>query len=103
MKGIEDVTRTFSYGWEQRLQCADCKKVKYMTEEANVVSVSVPADEKGKMEDGKVIYEDVLLEKCLETLLGTEALEYKCPSCNKTVHAIKYVLPSQVVFSYFIL
>ncbi|KAF7760323.1 hypothetical protein Agabi119p4_10999 [Agaricus bisporus var. burnettii] len=86
---IEDVTRTFSYGWEQRLQCADCKKVKYITEEADVVSVSVPANEKGKMEDGKVIYEDVLLEKCLETLLGTEALEYKCPSCNKTVHAIK--------------
>lgn len=85
------MTRLFSYGWEQRLQCTDCKKVKYMIEEADVVSISIPANEIGKTEDGKVIYEDVTIEKCLDSLLGVEALEYACPNCKKTVHALKYV------------
>ncbi|KAF5346463.1 hypothetical protein D9756_010077 [Leucocoprinus leucothites] len=84
-------TTIFSYAWEQRLQCSDCKKVRYVTEDADVVSVSVPATEKGKTEDGKTVYGDVELLKCLGALLGVEALEYGCPSCRKTVHALKCV------------
>lgn len=91
MLDIQDPTTIFSYGWEQRLQCVDCKKVRYRVEEADVVSVSVPAMEKGKTEDGKTIYEDVELTKCLESLLGVEALEYTCPNCKRTVHALKWV------------
>ncbi|KAF9445641.1 ubiquitinyl hydrolase [Macrolepiota fuliginosa MF-IS2] len=86
---VQDPTTIFSYGWEQRLQCTECKGVRYMVEEADVVSVSVPATEKGKAEDGKMIYGDVELWKCLDALLGVEALEYVCPSCRKTVHALK--------------
>lgn len=55
----------------------------------DVVSVAVPANEKAKDADGKVIYEEVDLVACLEALLGTEALEYGCPSCGKGVHALK--------------
>ena len=66
--------------------------MRYVTEDADILSVSVPATEKGKIEDGtKTIYEDVELTKCLEMLLTTEALEYNCPNCEKTVHALKYV------------
>ncbi|KXN86253.1 Ubiquitin carboxyl-terminal hydrolase 14 [Leucoagaricus sp. SymC.cos] len=86
---VDDPTAIFSFAWEQRLQCTDCKKVRYVTEDADVVSVSVPATEKGKTEDGKVIYDDVELTKCLDALLGVEALEYACPGCKKTVHALK--------------
>ena len=66
--------------------------MRYVTEDADILSVSVPATEKGKIEDGtKTIYENVELTKCLEMLLTIEALEYNCPNCGKTVHALKYV------------
>lgn len=58
-----------------------------------VVSVAVPAVEKHKDQDGKVFYEDVQLMDCLDSLLGLEALEYACPSCGKSVHALKSVHP----------
>jgi ubiquitin carboxyl-terminal hydrolase 5/13 len=61
----------------------------------DVVSVAVPATEKGRDADGKVLYEDVQLLQCLDALLGTEALEYACPSCGKAVHALKCVLLNQ--------
>lgn len=57
----------------------------------DVVNVTVPAKEKGKDEDGKSIYEEVHLSDCLDSLLGTEALEYACLSCSRSVHALKYV------------
>lgn len=53
----------------------------------------MPAKEKGKDADGKTLYEDVSLTGCIDTLLSPEALEYSCPSCQKNVLAIKYVLP----------
>lgn len=85
-----DPTTVFSYGMEQRLQCTDCKKVRYRMDNADVVNVNVPAREKGKDEDGKSIYQEVQLTDCLDSLLAMEALEYACPSCSKKVHALKY-------------
>ncbi|KAK7457162.1 ubiquitin C-terminal hydrolase Ubp14 [Stygiomarasmius scandens] len=84
-----DPTRIFSYGMEQRLQCTQCKKVRYRIDEMDVVSVSVPAKEKGKDENGKLTYEDVQLWNCLEALLGIEALEYSCPECGGKVNVFK--------------
>ena len=74
---------------EQRLQCNDCKKVRYRVDSMDIVSVAVPATEQGKDADGKTLYEQVRLWECLESLLGSEALEYSCPSCNKSVHALR--------------
>jgi ubiquitin carboxyl-terminal hydrolase 5/13 len=85
-----DPTAVFSFGTEQRLQCTSCKKVRYRTDTTDVVSVTVPANEKGKDADGKTIYHDVQLTDCIDTLLGSEALEYACPSCATKVQAIKY-------------
>jgi ubiquitin carboxyl-terminal hydrolase 5/13 len=76
---------------EQRLQCGDCKKVRYRVDGTDVLSVVAPAIEKGRDVDGKVEYEDVQLWDCLDRVLGTEALEYDCPSCEKKVNALKYV------------
>jgi len=86
-----DPTKIFSYALEQRLECGDCKKVRYRTDQQDVVSVAVPAREKGKDAEGKVEWEDVGLWECIEALLGKEALEYGCPSCAKKVVALKYV------------
>ena len=76
---------------EQRLQCTDCKKVRYRVDNADVVSITVPAKEKGKDANGKSIYLEVQLTDCLDSLLGMEALEYACLSCSKNVQALKYV------------
>lgn len=86
-----DATAIFSYGMEQRLQCNECGKVRYRVDDMDLVSVAVPATEKGKTEEGKTLYEEVQLWDCIQSLLGTEALEYSCPSCNKGVHALRLV------------
>jgi ubiquitin carboxyl-terminal hydrolase 5/13 len=82
-------TEIFAFGMEQRLQCGECKGVRYRTDEMDVVSVPVPAKEKGKDAEGKVEWEQVKLEECLDGLTGAEALEYACPNCKKNVIAIK--------------
>lgn len=86
---LYDATKVFAYGLEQRLQCAECKRVRYRVDGADTVSVAVPAMEKGKDAEGKVLYEDVALTSCFEALLSPETLEYSCPSCSKNVHAHK--------------
>ncbi|KAG8957804.1 hypothetical protein FRC03_009778 [Tulasnella sp. 419] len=87
--GVPQPTEVFKFGVEQRLQCGECKKVRYRVDSQDVASVPVPAKEKGTEEDGKKIYEPVEMMKCLEMFTGTEALEYHCPSCSKTVIATK--------------
>ena len=82
---------------EQRLECTSCKKVSYRTDTTDVLSVPVPAVEKGKDGDGKVLYQDVQLTDCIDIVLGKEALAYACPSCAKGVHAVKYVLPIMTI------
>ena len=86
-----DPTVIFSYGVEQRLQCTSCRKVSYRTDATDVVSVSIPATEKGKDADGKTLYEDVKLTDCIDHLLGREILDYNCPSCATNVQAVKCV------------
>jgi ubiquitin carboxyl-terminal hydrolase 5/13 len=84
-----DPTEVFSFGMEQRLECGDCKKVRYRVDGMDVVSIAVTAKEKAKDEEGKIIYEDVLLKNCLTRLAEVEALEYTCPSCGRNVIATK--------------
>ena len=84
-----DPTKIFSYAMEQRLQCTECKKVGYRTDTAEVLSVAVPATEKGKDDDAKPVYADVQLTECIEGVLGKEALEYACPECKKNVIATR--------------
>lgn len=74
---------------EQRLQCGDCKRVRYMVNKMDVVSVAVPACERGKDPDGKPLWEEVQLRESLDILTGAEALEYACPACGKNVIATK--------------
>ncbi|KAF8323856.1 ubiquitin carboxyl-terminal hydrolase 14 [Clavulina sp. PMI_390] len=87
--GGSDPTEVFRHGVEQRLQCLECRRVSYRVDSADVVSVPVPSRVKGKDEDGKTLYEDVDFMECLDGFTGSEALEYRCPSCNKNVTAVK--------------
>ncbi|CDO69813.1 hypothetical protein BN946_scf184803.g11 [Trametes cinnabarina] len=82
-------TQIFEFGMEQRLECGECKRVRYRVDEMDTLSVPVPAREKGKDAEGKTLYEDVQLKECLDIVTGTEALEYQCPACQKKVIATK--------------
>ena len=85
----KEPTEVFAFGMEQRLECGECKRVRYRVDAMDTVGVPVPAREKGKNEEGKTIYEEVPLRECLEVVTGTEALEYQCPACQKKVIATK--------------
>ncbi|OBZ78711.1 Ubiquitin carboxyl-terminal hydrolase 14 [Grifola frondosa] len=87
--GVSEPTEVFAFGMEQRLECGECKRVRYRVDGMDVISVPVPAREKGKDEDGKTVFEEVPLKECLDILTGVEALEYTCPSCHKNVIATK--------------
>ncbi|CCL99939.1 uncharacterized protein FIBRA_01964 [Fibroporia radiculosa] len=87
--GGKEPTDIFEFGMEQRLECGECKRVRYRVDGMDVVSIAVPAVEKGKDAEGKTLYEEVRLGDCLSTLTGVEALEYTCPGCQKNVIATK--------------
>lgn len=89
LKQEDEPTEIFRFGVEQRLQCGDCKRVRYRVDGQDVLSVPVPAKEKSKDAEGKVLYKDVPLLESLDAFAADEALEYQCPSCNKNVIAVK--------------
>ena len=100
-------TEPFRFGVEQRLQCGDCKKVRYDVYSQDTLGVWIPAKEVAKMETsesdekGKKDWEPVDLDECLQLFTRTEALEYQCPVCSRKVIAQKYVfiqpLPGQAL------
>ena len=101
-----DATAIFKFSLETRLQCSECKGVRYKSEEAEALSVPVPAVRKADAsamevdtvnatsqgQEKKAEYEDVDLTHCLDLLTGQQDLEYKCPKCSKTVVAHQYVV-----------
>ncbi|KZO89749.1 ubiquitinyl hydrolase [Calocera viscosa TUFC12733] len=79
----------FEFSTEQRLQCTNCGGVRYRLDENELISVNVPVRETGeKTEEGKIIYEPVTLEECLDTLTGEEEVDYRCPRCKTNVKAV---------------
>ncbi|EJD47976.1 ubiquitinyl hydrolase [Auricularia subglabra TFB-10046 SS5] len=93
-------TEVFKFGMEQRLQCLNCKRVRYKVDEADLLSVPVPAHRKmdvdvapveGKdaKEEKKPEYEDVALTECIDIVVENEVLSYRCPGCNADVTATK--------------
>ncbi|KLO19657.1 ubiquitinyl hydrolase [Schizopora paradoxa] len=87
--GAVEPTEVFRFGLEQRLQCGTCLKVRYRVDEEDVLSLPVPAIEKGKDAEGKQLYEDVQLDELLTMFTAEDTLEYNCPSCSKSVIAAR--------------
>ena len=86
-KAEQEPTETFGFALEQRLQCTSCAGVRYRVDAHDVLSVPVPAREKGRDAEGKALYEDIALTECIDTVMGAEGLEYKCPNCRRDVTA----------------
>lgn len=83
----------FRFAMEQRLQCVGCKRVRYMTDEQENITISVPArripkesqmdvtNGSGKNED-KEEFEAVSLKECLDIFTGEELVELTCSACG---------------------
>ncbi|KAK4053694.1 ubiquitin C-terminal hydrolase Ubp14 [Microbotryomycetes sp. JL201] len=103
----QDPTTIFGFGFEERVQCCECRGVRYKTSDQELLPVPVPVVEKtreadadmqvdeqqtGKPDTGSSDpkqYEEVKLEACLDDLTAPTEIEYKCPSCDKKVKATK--------------
>jgi ubiquitin carboxyl-terminal hydrolase 5/13 len=90
-KSVSDPTKVFTFAMQQRLQCLSCKGVKYRVDTMDVLGITVPAKEKGKTDEGKVLYEDVNFKSCLQDATNTsERVEgWKCTSCSSSEGAIR--------------
>lgn len=84
-----DITKTFEFSNEQRLQCNKCKKVRYSHDTTTALSIAVPANKKANVEGEDEEYESVTLKQCLDTYVAEEFLPYKCPSCKEDTTATK--------------
>lgn len=106
-EGTEDPTKIFGFALEERLQCTECKGVRYGKADQELLPIPVPVVIKKQPEDNmdveadakkedKIEYEPVELVSCLESLTSPTNIEYKCPACSKNVEAVKCVasLPS---------
>lgn len=90
---LRDPVEAFRFVMEQRLQCLNCKKVRYRTDEQENLSIPVPIkripkeakmeiiDAEGK-EAEKEEFESVTLKECLDIFTGDEIVELTCPSCG---------------------
>lgn len=93
---LRNPTTDFSFVMEQRLQCMNCKRVRYRTDEQDNISIQVPVrkiecsdiqpageipKEKEKEKDQ---YAAVTLEECLDIFTGEDTVQLKCPACGST-------------------
>ncbi|KAL7271134.1 ubiquitin C-terminal hydrolase Ubp14 [Rhizina undulata] len=92
---LKDPVSDFQFVLEQRLQCLECKKVRYRTDIQDNISIPVPAkqlktpdvilDGEGGAEAGKEkkdSFEPVTLKQCLDIFTANEAVEFTCKSCG---------------------
>ncbi|CAG8630491.1 11437_t:CDS:10 [Funneliformis caledonium] len=79
-----DPTNIFKFTAQQRLQCLECKRVRYTENSESIISIPVPAH---KIEGSEEKYEPITFEKCIESFTGDSMIEYFCPACNKETHA----------------
>ena len=85
----QDPTSSFKFVIEQRLQCLNCNKVRYRSDEQDNISVPVPAHQKPAT-NGEANgdapkapeFEAVTLKECLDLFTSPTTVEFNCSSCN---------------------
>ncbi|KAI0207019.1 ubiquitin carboxyl-terminal hydrolase 14 [Astrocystis sublimbata] len=89
---LKDPTQPFRFVTEQRLQCINCKKVRYSTMEQDSIFIDVPLEKIPQSEGGDGdTYRAVTLEQCLNRFTAQEAVELTCPACDSKVGFTKRV------------
>ena len=86
----------FRFTMEQRLQCLNCRKVRYRLDEQDNISVPVPirrvakekgsiainGEETGRSDEIEEEFEPVTLKECLDTFTAAEEVELQCNGCG---------------------
>ncbi|KAK3687107.1 ubiquitin C-terminal hydrolase Ubp14 [Vermiconidia calcicola] len=92
-KDVADPVEAFRFVMEQRLQCLNCKKVRYSQDEMETLSVAVPIKRLpqsdtpmtgSEKEEKKEEFEPVTLKQCLDDFTAAEVVELKCASCDQS-------------------
>ncbi|ETI28156.1 hypothetical protein G647_00605 [Cladophialophora carrionii CBS 160.54] len=86
----QDPVQSFRFAMEQRLQCLNCQRVRYRTDEQDNISIPVPVrrkqvvnSESGSTDAPKGSeFEPVSLKECLDIFTATTAVELTCPACG---------------------
>ena len=86
---FQDPVEHFRFVLEQRLQCLNCKRVRYRSDEQDNISVAVPVRRLPHSEQPeadqvkpKAEFEPVTFKECLDIFTLPERVELTCPSCN---------------------
>ncbi|RDL37952.1 Ubiquitinyl hydrolase 1 [Venustampulla echinocandica] len=87
---LQDPTQSFRFVMEQRLQCLNCKKVRYRSDEQDNISIPVPirripqqsAELQGDGDKKVDEYQSVTLKECLDSFTGEERVELTCSACG---------------------
>ncbi|KDE06521.1 hypothetical protein MVLG_03171 [Microbotryum lychnidis-dioicae p1A1 Lamole] len=89
--GSDDPTSAFGFAMEERLQCPECKGVRYTTTKEEVLSLPVPIVPHKSNGDHcpEDVYEPAEFTKCLQELVSPTDVEYTCPTCDRKVLATK--------------
>jgi ubiquitin carboxyl-terminal hydrolase 5/13 len=83
VSGTEDPTLPFRFVMEQRLQCLNCKKVRYSSNEQDSIFIDVPLEKLPPESEGaEPKYKPVSLKTCLDNLTASEVVELTCASCG---------------------
>ncbi|KAI0554648.1 ubiquitin carboxyl-terminal hydrolase 14 [Xylaria curta] len=90
---LTDPTQPFRFVTEQRLQCINCKKVRYSSTEQDSIFIDVPLEKLPQSDGGEGdAYQPVTLEQCLNRFTAQEAVELTCPACDSKAGFMKRVL-----------
>lgn len=92
-KDVYDPVDAFRFYMEQKLQCLQCKKVRYRTDQMENISVAVPikrlprpADTtmttNGDKDEKKEQFEPVTFKQCLDDFTAPEVVELTCAGCG---------------------
>lgn len=80
--GEKDPTAQFRFVMEQRLQCQECKKVRYKSTEEDNIFLSVPIEKLPTEEGEPPQYKSVTLKECLDSFTSPVAVELTCAGCG---------------------
>ncbi|KAI9854698.1 MAG: hypothetical protein M1824_006650 [Vezdaea acicularis] len=87
----------FTFVMEQRLQCINCRKVRYRTDEQDNISIPIPvrrlphasSSDPKDADTKKDDFAPVTLKECLDIFTAAESVELTCSSCNSKAGFVK--------------
>ncbi len=74
-----DPTKVCRFDMEQRMQCLDCEKVQYKSDDTSSLIIPIPAVAKGVTAENRKIYAPVNLEDCIAKFFEADLRQFTCP------------------------